>query len=243
MSAPARPEAQRLSAAVTGAPLDLVKIVAAAAMVVDHTNKIVFGFTSLTCWYVGRLALPLFIFVLAMHVLRGAEPLPYLQRLIVLAVVSQPAYALAFASNDPNTVFTLAVGMAIAVLLGNQPRWVQHAAFAIGVIAVFTSALRPLSGLDFGIAGILFPAALLLAVGAPRQHLVWLLLFAFALNGRPLLAVRDEVAAFLITTLGCTAVIAVALWVRGGRRFVPGYAFYAFYPVHLLLLALLSAVR
>lgn len=243
MSATAHPDAQRLSTALAGAPLDLVKMAAAAAMVVDHTNKILFGFTSVPCWYVGRLALPLFIFVLAMHLTRGAEPLPYLQRLIVLAVVSQPAYALGFATNDPNTVFTLAVGMAIAVLLSARPRRVQHAAFAIGAVAVLTPALHPLSGLDFGIAGILFPAALLLAITAPRHHLAWLLLFAFALNDRPLLAVREEVAAFLIATLGCAAVIAAALWVRGRRRFLPGYAFYAFYPVHLLLLALLGAVR
>ena len=243
MSATARPELRRLSTALTGAPLDLIKVMAAAAMVVDHANKILFGFASVTCWYIGRAALPLFIFVIIANLMRGAAPLPYLQRLIVLAVVSQPAYAIAFATNDPNTVFTLAVGTAIATLLSMQARWVQHAAFAAGLAVAFTPALRPLSGLDFGIAGILFPAVLLLAIEAPKSHAIWVLLFAFALNDRPHADIKDEAVAFLVTTFGCAIVIAAALWFRGRPRFMPGYAFYAFYPVHLLLLALIKVAR
>jgi CubicO group peptidase (beta-lactamase class C family) len=59
------------------------------------------------------------------------------QRLLLLAVISQPAYAIGFTTIDPNTVFSLAVGAAFAALLMAQKPLVKHAALVVGLIVIF----------------------------------------------------------------------------------------------------------
>jgi hypothetical protein len=236
------PFAQRIGAALTGAPLDLIKLVAATAMVVDHTNKSLFDKKLAYGWYVGRAALPLFMLAIAIHIARGIRPYPYIERLIVLAVASQVFYTAAIPSSEPDTVFTLAAGSAVAVALAPRTLWLQHGVFIAGMIVVFVPALHPHAGLDYGIAGTLFPAVLLLAMMAPRSHLVWLLPYAFALNYFHDGQFKDDVIAFLVITAGGGAIVLLSLLCRGHERFLPRYAFYAFYPGHLLLLALIRAV-
>jgi len=236
------PFAQRIGAALTGAPLDLIKLVAATAMVVDHTNKSLFDKKLAYGWYVGRAALPLFMLAIAIHIARGIRPYPYIERLIVLAVASQVFYTAAIPSSEPDAVFTLAAGSAVAVALAPRTLWLQHGVFIAGMIVVFVPALHPHAGLDYGIAGTLFPAVLLLAMMAPRSHLVWLLPYAYAHNYFHDGQFKDDVIAFLVITAGGGAIVLLSLLCRGHERFLPRYAFYAFYPGHLLLLALIRVV-
>ncbi len=241
-TAPAElPFAQRIGAALAGAPLDLIKLVAAAAMVVDHTNKSLFAGKLEYGWYIGRAALPLFMLAFAIHIARGIRPYPYIERLILLAVASQVFYSAAIPGSEPNAVFTLAAGSAVAVALAPRTLWLQHGVFIAGMIVVFVPALHPHAGLDYGIAGTLFPAVLLLATTAPRSHLVWLLPYAFALNYFHDAQLKDEVIAFLVITAGGGAIVLLSLSCRGYKRFLPRHAFYVFYPGHLLVLALIRA--
>jgi hypothetical protein len=236
MTAPAR-----LSASLAGAPLDIVKLVAAVTMVLDHTNKSLFASHSAACWYIGRLAYPMFALAIAAHLFRGTRPLPYIQRLFVLAVISQPAYSAALAGSEPNAVFTLAAGTVLATLLATAPRRLQHAAFAAGMIALAIPALHPHAGLDYGVIGTLYTAVLLLAIMAPKAHLAWLAALSFGLNYFANSWPGDNFIAFGVIALGGAATLWLALRFEGRPRFLPRYAFYAFYPGHLLVLALIKA--
>ena len=238
----ALPAARPLAEAFSGAPLDIIKTVAAISMTVDHTGKILFGFKSFTCWYIGRAAFPLFVFAIAVHLLRGVRPWPFVQRLLLLAVVSQPAYALAFGSKDANTVFTLAIGATMAVLLVAQSSPIRHLSLAMVVSALFQPWLPMSMGLDFNLGGVILPAALVLALGGGWEYFPWLALVAVALSRYPHVWLIDELIAFGSITLGCGGVVLGSLLWRGQPRFLPRYAFYVFYPGHLLLLALLKAV-
>lgn len=238
----ALPTTRPLAEMLSGAPLDIIKTAAAIAMVVDHTSKILFGFKSFTCWYIGRTAFPLFVFAIAIHLLRGTRPWPFVRRLLLLAVVSQPAYSLAFDSRDLDTVFTLAVGATAAALLVAQTPPIRHLSLAIVATALFQPWLPMSLGLDFGLTGIILPAVLVLALGGGREYLPWLALVLIALSRYPHIWLTQELIAFASITLGGGGVILGSLLWRGRARFLPRYAFYAFYPGHLLLLALIEAV-
>jgi hypothetical protein len=102
------------------------------------------------------------------------------------------------------------------------------------------------TGVDFGLAGILFPAALALLLRRQCLHGFWVLVLLFALNygaKRP----SDEALVLgaavdgLYAGLGSLCVVACAAAVSGRRRFLQRYALYAFYPGHLLVLALWRA--
>jgi hypothetical protein len=237
------PTASRLAEAFTGAPLDLIKVAAALSMVVDHTSKILFGFKSTTCWYIGRAAFPLFVFAIAVHLLRGAEPWRYMQRLALLAVVSQPTYAIAFGTTEPDTVFTLAICVAVAALAYSQSALVRHLALAATIAAIFAPQLQARTGLDFGLAGIALPAALVLALGAGRGYWAWLALVLLGLSIYPRTLFIYDLAALLSAAVGGSAIVILSLACRGRQRFLPRFAFYAFYPGHLLVLALLKDLQ
>lgn len=239
---PVLPGAKRIGTVFGGAPLDIIKLVAATGMVFDHSNNILFHHRFIALWLAGRLAFPLFAFVIAVHLLRGTRIVPYVQRLVLLAVISQPAYAIGFATSDANTVFTLAVGVVLATLLIAQKRSVQHAAFAVGLAVIFTPWLRARTGLDYGLAGMLLPAALVLTMAASRAHAVWLALLVVGISLYTQAPLAVDMGAIFVVAFGCVAIVLLSALFRGRERFLPTYAFYAFYPAHLLILAAISAV-
>ena len=96
ISEPSHEPARRRSKALDGAPLDAIKCVAAASMVCDHLNDMVFHHDYLWLWYAGRLAFPLFCLVLALNLRRGAPAAPYAAIMTPFAILSQPIYKIAF---------------------------------------------------------------------------------------------------------------------------------------------------
>ena len=122
---------------LTGAPLDLVKLAAAGLMLGDHVNTVLLGSSVPLLWRLGRIAFPLFCFVLVCHLLRGADPGRYAVALLVLAVPTQPIFATAFRAEFGSILFTLAAGAALAAALRGQNAWVQHGLLAGGTVALF----------------------------------------------------------------------------------------------------------
>ena len=231
---------------LAGAPLDVAKLAAAILMLGDHVNTVLLDSEQREFWHLGRIAFPLFCYVTACHLLRGADARRYLIVLLVLAVATQPIFALTFNNQLGSILFTLAGGAALALWMRRIPVWAQHLIFLIGVAIAFTLPLEARSGVDFGVPGMLLPAAMLLALSRPA-HLVWLAVLLFTINAYALRppgepgwqgALVDGACAML----GSMAVIGVASLFRGRPRFLPRYALQLFYPGHLAALAAIRAL-
>jgi hypothetical protein len=231
-----------------GAPLDAAKLPAAAAMLVDHTNIILLKSAYPLCHAIGRVAFPLFCFALACHLAAGADSRRYVARLLVVGAVTQPVFAWAFPQVDfGNVLFTLAIGVAIAEVLRRQSALWQHLALAAGAITVLAFRGAASTGVDFGLAGMLFPAALFLVLNGSPSHAIWLVLLAAGLNIGGEEPISDDwlkrsALDFVSTTVGALVVLIVCKTLEGRRRFLPRYALYAFYPLHIAALAFIRAV-
>jgi hypothetical protein len=228
---------------LSGAPLDAIKLFAAILMLGDHVNTILFHGNIAILWSLGRAAFPLFCFALSCNLARGTNSLRYFQTLILFGVVTQPIHGAAFTGNFANVLFTLAVGAVVAAALQSVRLALQHAAFAVGVAAIFWTSVRARTGLEFGLAGALFPAAILLVLEGRWTHLPWLLCCLVGLNwnpdglsseGWPVVLARN--AAF--AGLGSLIVIAAACTLRAWPRFMPRFALHIFYPAHLAVLVI-----
>jgi hypothetical protein len=233
---------------VAGAPLDLVKVLAAVLMLGDHINSALYDPPELLVWRFGRIAFPLFCLVLAVHIARGMDARTHVARLLVFGVLTQPIFAAAFpwSPREANILFTLAAGAALAQSLAGRPPWLRHCVFALGVFAIFRWPMLARTGVDFGLAGILFPAALTLLLQRQWPHALWVIALLVALNfgaKRPGDEPPFQGAAVdaLYAGVGSLCIIAFAAVVSGRPRFMPRYALYAFYPAHLLVLALWRA--
>jgi hypothetical protein len=222
----------------SGAPLDFVKIVAACLMVVDHVNYVFFDHVANIMWYLGRPVFPLFAFALVCNLIRGTKVPDYVGKLILLGVVSQPLYATLMVTDEGDVLFTLAVGAVLVTALRPQHLVVQHLVFLAGIATIFSSLFRVREGLDFGLAGMLLPAALCLVLEGRRSHALWLALLLFALNWYPIdnpwKLQPIQVACFAGGVSVLVALAALAL--KNRARFLPRYALHVFYPGHLLVL-------
>jgi TraX protein len=222
----------------SGAPLDAVKVASACLMLADHVNYVFFGHVANFMWYLGRPVFPLFVFAMVCNLIRGTDALEYVGKLILLGVFSQPFYATLMATDQGNTLFTLAVGAVLVVALRAQRPVVQHLVFFIAIIAIFSSLFRVRGGLDFGLGGMLFPAALYLVLQGRLWHLPSLALLLFALNWYPIDNPwrLEPVQVALFACASATVIALAALRLRKQPRFLPRYALHIFYPGHLLAL-------
>ena len=244
---PGRSPVSTLGLPLAGAPLDVVKLAAAVFMLGDHFNTVLLQGGQPLLWRFGRIAFPLFCYVAACHLLRGADPRRYFSVLLVSAAATQPIFAIAFRGQLGNVLFTLAAGAAVAAALPQLRPWARHAVLAMAPVTAYLAPVPAVSGVDFGLAGMLFPAAVFAALRFGPAYLPWLVILVFTLNA-PLPRPAGEPWWFgplldgLFHGIGGLSVAAVAALVRGRPRFLPRYALHVFYPGHLAVLAAIRAL-
>jgi hypothetical protein len=243
------------------AALDLLKWMALAAMVIDHLTYLAPEYLA-NLVFPGRLAFPFFCGVIAAHVFRqppgslaDRKNWDYLQRLIMFGCVSQLFFFLYLGHAQANILFTLALGLALALAYHHRASHVGVWVLLIGVLA-FGCNWREL--ISYGLSGILLPMAFVYAM-KERTVETWLLpaTLAFSANMpnatavylvivKPDLMFANEAIVRLlwqgaIAALSCFLV----LWLcRQPLRFkvpvVTRWAYW-FYPGHLLALLLMRA--
>ena len=151
---------------------NLIKLVAMAAMLVDHLGAAVFP-QYRVMRIIGRIAFPIYAYCIAVGCVYTRDIGKYLQRLAILALVSQPIYVLAlnhtnymmfkvpFSENpllaiynfclyswkDPSILLTLAIGVAAIWSLRQRRVW------TLLMILIVTFMLD--SYFDYGVKGVL----------------------------------------------------------------------------------------
>jgi TraX protein len=227
-----------------GAPLDFIKTAAAAFMVLDHYNTIILNRAEVWLFRFGRIAFPLFCFAVACHVIRDREHRgKSLSLLLVFAVVTQPFYSWAFGSVFGNVLFTLAAAGAVAAFLPTLHPLLRHAILAVALAACWFIPSFANTAADYGVAGMVFPATIVLTAIAGLDYLPWAIAFGATLNAFPHSDAEGWWVEPLIDALfalgGAALVVAASTRLIGQPRFLPRYALHVFYPGHIGLLAAL----
>ncbi|MEB6855243.1 type-F conjugative transfer system pilin acetylase TraX [Escherichia coli] len=131
---------------------DILKLVAFAAMVVDHINT-ASGLNDTLLQVVGRLAFPLFALVWGYNITRRDVTQKSLNRLWLLALLAQPGFWLAFRHTgvawwQVNILFTFAV-------MGQAVRFMQESSLRTAFISLLAlAAYLPISGASYGLRGL-----------------------------------------------------------------------------------------
>lgn len=227
------------------AALDLLKWLALLSMLVDHLRHV------WPQWYLvyipGRLAFPFFCLAIAANLARSVvvphQSLPwrYLGLLLAFAALAEWPYRLLVQVPESlNVLPTLALGVLIAS--GVQHPYGHRRWLAVGAGLL---ALVGHSWLMFGLAGVLLPAAFLLALKHPHPSWVWPVSLCLAANYWPPFYIDarhgDPFAWTVILT--CALAPVLGLWLLRQRLALPippvrRWA-YLFYPGHFLLLVAL----
>lgn len=213
-----------------------LKGLAAATMVVDHVGVVLLPqLWLLRC--VGRLAFPIYAFFLAQGFRYTKSRAKYLARLAGFALLSEipfdyMVYGQAFAWQGQNVMFTLTLALLALACLEKGGWWMTGAV----ACCLAAEALRT----DYGSFGVLLPVTSFYLW--PRGKGLWALVFLamcwlweFApIPGTPV----------PMEALGVAAALPLALY-HGGRGTegpVVRWGFYAVYPLHMGVLALIAGL-
>lgn len=201
----------------------MLRIIALSTMVIDHVGLIFFP-QYIIFRIIGRLAFPLFAWGIARGYLHTRNVTKYGERLLFLALISQPIFYFAISSDYLNICFTLLFGLISIYAFDKSKSWFLKIFFPI-LLAVLAQVL----GMEYGAYGVL------------------LILFFFIFKKWPYLVLAQFTLIFLFILiepkqiLNIFAVFSVFLII-----FLEKYNFkinrllqYFFYPVHLLVLYLI----
>jgi hypothetical protein len=213
---------------------DTLKLAALGLMLADHVHLVFFSRSMDWLYWLTRIVFPLFALIVAHNLEHHrANPRRYLSRLLLYGVVAQPVHWLCFGLPLLNVMFTLASGIGLWWLLQTLESRGVHVALRYGLI---TLVALNLTFLEFGWSGAL---AVPVYAALLRRSTWWGWLGCVVLS-------------FDIVRWGepwIMPLIAVGLWMLTAKR-SPGpsvkksrlmrHAAYAFYPLHLALIAVIS---
>ena len=198
-----------------------LKCIAIVSMALDHTGAVLYP-SQIWLRCLGRIAFPIFCFLIVEGFFHTHDVRRYMGRLGVFALISEIPYDLAFRGvpleyAHQNVFFTLLIGIGMMVLLERNREWPVKA-----VILLLAMWLAVLVRSDYNFRGVL-----LIFVFYIFHESRWLAVTAggfwnFLYQG-------------VIQKYGVLSVLPLALY-NGERGRKMKYFFYIFYPAHLLLL-------
>ena len=198
-----------------------LKVIAVLSMTIDHiayyygvSNPYVYELIRT----VGRIAFPTFAFLLAEGYVYTRNRQRYMLSLFTFAILSEIPWFLLNQDNSHNVLFTLLAGViGMYIIDTNRNKWVTlNSLVLIGCTTLMTET-------DYSLNG--FVLTLLFFMFRSRPDLQMLF-------GLPLM--------YEYGFMGILMAFAVIWLYNGERGFIRGkawkYAFYAFYPVHLMMI-------
>ena len=225
-----------------------LKLIALVSMILDHAAVSLpfFSQPDAAVWYrilrgAGRLAFPLFAFLLAVGAEKTHDIKKYLLRLGVFALLSEVPFDWALFGRpvcweQQNIFFTLFLALlSIAVWRAAQVRWQgKPAAFSGVLFWALCAAAAQLLHFDYGADGVI----LIFAFYLWRTELRNVMPFP----ALPLLLCGLMWHAEPFQLLALLAFLPITLYNNDSGKGLPRGFFYGAYPVHLVLLGLLRIV-
>lgn len=221
-----------------------LKLIAICTMLIDHMGYTLFpGVMWLRC--VGRVAFPIFCFLIAEGCVYTHDRKKYALRLLVFALLSEIPYNLMNSGMiwdpyDQNVLWTLLTGALVCWLIDWALKKCTPLSFVLtGAAMVAAYWLLEAFRTDYGGWGMLLVAAFYGVHRAPSGAVVKMIAQAFGLAFFSI----GVMGGYLSIELWSLAAL-VPLWLYNGRRGFSNrgvqYGFYAFYPVHILILSLIA---
>lgn len=198
-----------------------LKVIALISMTVDHVGVVLYP-DLLWLRYIGRIAFPIYCFLLTEGFVYTRDRNQYMLRMLVLGVLSEIPFDLAGKGDilelgSQNVFFTLLIGLLMMKFLEQAGNGAER----VGII-LFAMFAAEFLRTDYGAYGIL----LIALYHRFRGSKIWQSVSVAAWN---------FLSGTLVQYPGVFAVFPLLLY-NGKRGRKMGYFFYLYYPVHLLIL-------
>ena len=206
----------------------VLKIIAMIAMTFDHVGLILLD-DYRPFRIIGRLAFPIFAYLLAEGCFYTKHKKRHFLEVFLVALVCQIGYFVAEGDMYLNVLFTFSLSIPLVYLLFAVKNKKAPAALFLGAVALVIALCVLLERVgvyfDYGYAGVLLPVFAALGNKKSEKLLltaVGLLLLAFIMQGNQ--------------WWGLMALLPIALYDGTRGRVRNKYAFYVFYPLHMIVI-------
>ena len=211
-----------------------LKLIAALSMLLDHAGLLLFPGNALLR-ILGRLAFPIFAFMIAQGCKYTRSRGRYFGQLFGLALACQTVYFLVDGSMYLSVLFTFSLAALMIFALQHcreKPTAFRYLLFAAAVAAVFI--LNQIFTIDYGFWGCMVPLFAALPLGTKYdENPVNVAALGFGL----LMLALDSVP-LQFWSLAAVPLLLLYSGKRGKRNMK--YFFYIFYPAHLAVLQVLA---
>jgi hypothetical protein len=229
-----------------------LRLVAVLLMISDHVWATTMSFGN---WmtYIGRMAFPIFAFQIAEGFIHTKDFKKYALRLLAFGLVSEIPFNLFYSSRwfnpyHQNVMFTLLLGLLAIRVIDNLKEDISAKNIGKSVLWLLLIGIGGTLGfVDYGFLGVLTVVMFYLCRGyrfTPILQLIGMILinivffegqvFIFEVFGKTLEIPSQGFAVFAL----------IPIWLYNGKKGksskILQYGFYAFYPVHMLILYLIK---
>lgn len=230
---------------------NFLKVIAMIFMLLDHMWATIIPDNQ---WMtnIGRLAFPIFSFLIVEGFLHTSDFKKYLKRLLLFALISEIPFNLIYTGSfvfpfHQNVMFTLLLGLLCINEIDKIKNNRNLKVIIKGMLKILLFLLAGLIGfVDYGVTGILtiiifyifrnFKFAWL------GQLISFILLYIVFFKGQSIIINIFGMEYFLPLQALCILAL-IPIWMYNGKRGIKNkalkYGFYLFYPVHMLLLYLI----
>ena len=235
-----------------GLTSNMLRTIAVLLMLSDHIWATAMSFGD---WmtYIGRMAFPIFAFQIAEGFVHTKNFKKYALRLLGFAIVTEIPFNFFYSSRffnpyHQNVLFTLLLGLlAIKVIDGiKKDRSGKNIALSVLYLLLILSA-SVIGFVDYGHLGMLTVVMFYLMRDFPFAwlgQLVGMILLNITFFEGLVFPVEILGKTFEIPSQGFAVFALIPIWLYGGRKGKSSkalqYGFYAFYPVHMLVLYLIK---
>lgn len=235
-----------------GLTANMLRTVAVVLMLSDHIWATAMSFGN---WmtYIGRIAFPIFAFQIAQGFIHTSNFKKYALRLLGFAVITEIPFNLFYSSRwfnpyHQNVLFTLLLGLLAISVIDKVKK--NHTAknVALSVLWLVLICLASVIGfVDYGFLGMITVVMFYLLRDFPfawLAQLVAMVLINIVFFEGQVVPVELLGRVFEIPTQGFAVFALIPIWLYGGRKGrsskIMQYGFYAFYPLHMLVLYLIK---
>ncbi len=213
-----------------------LKIIAIIAMLIDHLGAVFFP-ELVWLRLIGRVAFPIFAFLIVEGYIHTRDLKKYITRLFIFALISEVPFDYAFTGKlfeigHQNVMFTFVLGLIFLYFMDNFKSEIKK-----GLTLLLIFLIANVTNVDYSVFGLLM--IIIFYIHRDKKLLKYVLVFliniVFALlaileNGFSLIALSQAFAGLAIPLI---------ILYNGKRGKNIKYLFYAFYPVHLAVIGLI----
>lgn len=212
----------------------LLKLIAMVTMFIDHFG-VVFKSSEIIYRVIGRIAFPIYAFLLVEGFVHTKSVKKYGARLLFLAFISEIPFDLAFYGGvnwtHQNIFFTLFIGLLTLYLLDKNEKDEKHSKFFIvASMGILASLLR----LDYEIIGIIYIAVFYLTRNMEKDNRLRIIV--------PVMFVTNLLVSGLVQQFSLLALVFIYFYNEelGPKNKFIQILFYISYPLHLILYTMLG---